>query len=276
MNNILCPIDFSGASLTAIEFAGKIAKKHSSTVKMLHVITEVEYAENLSKSEDYYKNIEKKPAQKLKALADEINKNHSLGYELCSFEITEGDLIEKIADVTEAEKISLIVMGTTGVSDINEARVGSNTVKVIENTDIPVLCIPENIMFYAFKRIVYGSTFSSDDKEFFQSVVNFAVPFDSRIYVFHITNNNDAISDENYQNYVSNMKSYFVYEKLGFEQFITDQETGIALEHLLHVHKAHLLILVHKRRNFIDSFFHKSLTKIMSYLTNFPLLVLRN
>lgn len=276
MNNILCPIDFSGASLTAIEFAGKIAKKHSSTVKMLHVITEVEYAENLSKSEDYYKNIEKKPAQKLKALADEINKNHSLGYELCSFEITEGDLIEKIADVTEAEKISLIVMGTTGVSDINEARVGSNTVKVIENTDIPVLCIPENIMFYAFKRIVYGSTFSSDDKEFFQSVVNFAVPFDSRIYVVHITNNNDAISDENYQNYVSNMKSYFVYEKLGFEQFITDQETGIALEHLLHVHKAHLLILVHKRRNFIDSFFHKSLTKRMSYLTNFPLLVLRN
>ena len=243
---------------------------------MLHVITEVEYAENLSKSEDYYKNIEKKPAQKLKALADEINKNHSLGYELCSFEITEGDLIEKIADVTEAEKISLIVMGTTGVSDINEARVGSNTVKVIENTDIPVLCIPENIMFYAFKRIVYGSTFSSDDKEFFQSVVNFAVPFDSRIYVVHITNNNDAISDENYQNYVSNMKSYFVYEKLGFEQFITDQETGIALEHLLHVHKAHLLILVHKRRNFIDSFFHKSLTKRMSYLTNFPLLVLRN
>ncbi|MCH7512747.1 MAG: universal stress protein [Bacteroidetes bacterium] len=276
MNNILCPIDFSGASLTAIEFAGKIAKKHSSTVKMLHVITEGEYAENLSKSEDYYKNIEKKPAQKLKALADEINKNHSLGYELCSFEITEGDLIEKIADVTEAEKISLIVMGTTGVSDINEARVGSNTVKVIENTDIPVLCIPENIMFYAFKRIVYGSTFSSDDKEFFQSVVNFAVPFDSRIYVVHITNNNDAISDENYQNYVSNMKSYFVYEKLGFEQFITDQETGIALEHLLHVHKAHLLILVHKRRNFIGSFFHKSLTKRMSYLTNFPLLVLRN
>lgn len=276
MNNILCPIDFSGASLTAIEFAGKIAKKHSSTVKMLHVITEGEYAENLSKSEDYYKNIEKKPAQKLKALADEINKNHSLGYELCSFEITEGDLIEKIADVTEAEKISLIVMGTTGVSDINEARVGSNTVKVIENTDIPVLCIPKNIMFYAFKRIVYGSTFSSDDKEFFQSVVNFAVPFDSRIYVVHITNNKDAISDENYQNYVSNMKSYFVYEKLGFEQFITDQETGIALEHLLHVHKAHLLILVHKRRNFIGSFFHKSLTKRMSYLTNSPLLVLRN
>ncbi len=276
MNNILCPIDFSAASLTAIEFAVKIANRHHSTVIMLHVITEDEYVTNLSESEDYYKHIEKEPAKKLKAMSDEINKAHSLDYELCSFEITEGDLIEKIADVTEAEKISLIVMGTTGVSDIDEARVGSNTVKVIERTNIPVLCIPENVMFYGFERIVYGSTFSSDDKEFLQSVVNFAFPFDSRIYVVHITNNKDSLSDENYQNYIQNMKSYFVYEKLGFEQFITDQETGIALEHLLHVHKAHLLILVHKRRNFINSFFHKSLTKRMSYLTNFPLLVLRN
>ncbi len=276
MNNILCPIDFSAASLTAIEFAVRIANRHHSTVKMLHVITEDEYVTNLSESEDYYKHIEKEPAKKLRAMSDEINKAHSLDYELCSFEITEGDLIEKIADATEAEKISLIVMGTTGVSDIDEARVGSNTVKVIERTNIPVLCIPENVMFYGFERIVYGSTFSSDDKEFLQSVVNFAVPFDSRIYVVHITNNKDSISDENYQNYIQSMKSYFVYEKLGFEQFITNQETGIALEHLLHVHKAHLLILVHKRRNFINSFFHKSLTKRMSYLTNFPLLVLRN
>jgi len=276
MNNILCPIDFSVASLTSIEFAINIAKKHSSTIKMLHVIAEGEYDENLPKSDDYYRNIEKEPAQKLKTLVDEINKNNSLDYNLCSFEITQGDLIKKISDITESEKISLIVMGTTGVSDMGESQVGSNTIKLIESTDIPVLCIPENIKFYAFERIMYGSTFSANDKEFFQSVVNFAVPFDSRIYVVHITNNKDAISDENYKNYVNNMKSYFVYEKLGFEQFITNKETGIALEHLLHVHKAHLLILVHKRRNFIDSFFHKSLTKRMSYLTNFPLLILRN
>jgi hypothetical protein len=72
------------------------------------------------------------------------------------------------------------------------------------------------------------------------------------------------------------MSSYFVYEKLSFEQFITGMDKAIALEHVLNEHNADLLILVHKSRNFPDSLFHKSLTKRMSYMTNFPLLVLRN
>ena len=276
MNNILCPVDFSDASLTAVEFAVKIAKKHSTSIKLIHIITEAEYSRNLDKSQNYYKNIEEEPGQKLKGMADEINDFANLEYEFCSYEVTEGDLIEKISWVTENDKISLIAMGTTGVSDVREARVGSNTVRVIERTTIPVICIPAGILYHNFDRIVYGSSFSGEDREFLQSILNFSLPFDARIYVVNITNEGSALDRDEYQNYVKDMDSYFSYDKLGFEQFVTDMETGAALEHMLHVRDAHLLILVHKSRNFIGSFFHKSLSKRMSYLTNFPLLVFRN
>ncbi len=276
MNNILCPVDFSDASLTAVEFAVKIAKKHSTSMKLIHIVSGAEYSRNLDKSQNYYKNIEEGPGQKLKVIADEINDFANLDYEFCSYEVTEGDLIKKISQVTENDKISLIVMGTTGVSDVREASVGSNTVKVIEHTTIPVICIPAGILFHNFDRIVYGSSFSGEDREFLQSILNFSLPFDARIYVVHITNKGDALDGDEYQNYVKDMDSYFVNDKLGFEQFVTDMETGAALEHVLHVRDAHLLILVHKIRNFIGSFFHRSLSKRMSYLTNYPLLILRN
>lgn len=63
MNNILCPVDFSDASLTAVEFAVKIAKRHSTSIKLIHIITEAEYSRDLDKSQNYYKNIEEEPGQ---------------------------------------------------------------------------------------------------------------------------------------------------------------------------------------------------------------------
>ncbi len=277
MNNILCPIDFSDASINALEFAVKIAEVHSSTVKLLHVLTEEEYAGELKfKDSNAFENFEDKYEQKLKKITEEINKDQKTNYELSSYEIVNGDLVSRINEFIEKFKISMVAMGTSGVGDIREARVGSNTAKVIESTNVPVLSVPKTASYSVISNIIYGSEFEEEDRSYLQPILNFATAFDSRIYVVHITSENNAIDSTKYSEYIDDVRSYFVYEKLSFEQFITDMDKAIALEHVLNEHNADLLILVHKSRNFPDSLFHKSLTKRMSYMTNFPLLVLRN
>ncbi len=277
MNNILCPIDFSDASINALEFAVKIAEVHSSTVKLIHVITEEEYADELRFGDKSgYEEIENKFKQKLKTISEEINKSQSSRYDICNCEVVKGKLIDRIKELIKQYKISLVVMGTSGVGDIKEARIGSNTSQVVENTSVPILCVPKTATYTGFSYIIYGSEFDEEDRTYLQPILNFATAFDSRIYVVHISSGSKKLDESDYLDYVNDVRSYFVYEKLSFEQFTTDSDTAIALEHVLNKHNANLLILVHKNRNFMNSLFHKSLTKKMSYMTNFPLLVLRN
>jgi len=274
MNNILCPIDFSEASNNALEYSVKIAEKHHSSLRLVHVVTPEEYTDQLSNDPEHgVVDYEKQPEARLKKLLDKIDTEASL--DLSSMKVTEGELIDKLKEIIESESISLVVMGTEGVSNVSEAQMGSNTVKLIEETDVPILCIPTNTRYTPITNIVYGSEFSMDDKDYLQQIINFAYAFDARITVSHITKSSDA-ADSDYDKYVKEIMSYFVYGKLTFEQFVTDTETHIAMEHILNKNKADLLILVHKQRNFLTSLFHRSLTKKMSYMTNFPLLVFRN
>ena len=276
MNKILCPVDFSKASLVALEFATRIAEKHSSSILLVHVITEEEYNIKLDKTQDdILEKIKTEVENKLQVLMNEINVNTWRDYDICSFRILYGDLDEQIINLGEEESMALIVMGTDGASDISEERMGSNTVKVISGSNIPVLSVPGNAAYSDFKRIVYGSELSEEDKMYLRQVINFAIPFDSRIYLIHVSEHEDRTKSI-YAEYVEKIKSYFDYRKLSVEEFVTSEEVAIALEHTLNVHDANLLVLVHKSRNFLESLFHKSLTKKMSYLTNFPLLALRN
>ena len=276
MNRILCPVDFSEASLTALEFATRIGERHGSSLKLIHVITPGEYNQVLSIEDgDEYEVLKKGIKSKLQVLCTEINDASKSDYEICTCEVLSGDLTDKVVEISESENISMIVMGTEGIKDMQEARMGSNTVNVITNSRIPVLAVPAGIQYHNFKRIVYGSELGDDDKLFLQQIINFAVPFDSRINIVHVSESSAGAKSE-YDKYVDNVKSYFTYPKLRIEEFETTESISTALEHTMNVHDAHLLVLVHKSRNKLENLFHISLTRKMSYLTNFPLLALRN
>ena len=275
MNRILCPVDFSDACMTAVEFATKIAEKHSSSILLAHVITTEEYDDMLDENRD--ETLEKIHAEiekKLQILTGEVNINTGSDYFICTYKILYGELTNEIVELSKKENVSLIVMGTNGASDINEVRMGSNTVKVINRSHIPVLSVPANTAYKDFSRIVYGSELSDEDKTILRQVINFAIPFDSRIYLVHVSESQGKKDD--YDKYVETINSYLNYKKLKVEEFVTSEDVAIALEHTLNVHDANLLVLVHKSRKLLENLFHKSLTKKMSYLTNFPLLALRN
>jgi nucleotide-binding universal stress UspA family protein len=275
MNRILCPLDFSDASLTALEFATRIAEKHSSSLKIVHVITSSEYNEKLVESGDEaFQLMREEIGTKLGAISLEINDASEHDYDICTHEMLYGDFTETLTEIIQKENISMVVMGTCGAKDVNEASMGSNTVKIMNKSKIPVLSIPANAQYHDFDRIVYGSELDDEDKMMLRQVINFVVPFNSHLYLVHVTENPEK-DTEVYKNYAEEIKSYINYSKLDVEEFATHEDVSIALEHTLNVHDAHLLVLVHRSRNLLSNLFHKSLTKKMSYLTNFPLLALR-
>ncbi len=274
MNKILCPVDFSSTSLNAIEFAVAIGKKFHSRLTLLHVFTESDFNKALGAEAKgkTFKELLGIANKKMKALVDAINaESENQGLEKCDYFLELGELKDKVEETAIVENYDLIVMGTTGISRTNGIFFGSNTEDIIEDVKKPILCIPETAKFSKFSKIVYGSDFLEEDKLAIQEVISFATMFDARIKVLHVNIGN---SDDEYQVFSEELKSFITYDKIAFLNKTYDN-IGDGLKQYMHEEDADLLVVFKRERGFVKSIFSKSLTKILSFSTDKPLLVLK-
>jgi 3'-phosphoadenosine 5'-phosphosulfate sulfotransferase (PAPS reductase)/FAD synthetase len=77
-------------------------------------------------------------------------------------------------------------MGSQGATGLKEMLVGSNTEKVVRQSDIPVLVIKKDIPDFKIKDMIFASDFGADGKKTFQNVINFANIFGAKIHLLFI------------------------------------------------------------------------------------------
>ncbi|MGC3947202.1 MAG: universal stress protein [Chryseolinea sp.] len=155
MKTILAPVDFSEASLNALSFAAELARRSSAKL-IVGTVTQAERDED------------EVSAQLEEALT---NLRVSFGGDVnCSPAIVVGDLIESIMQMIGDYRPDLVVMGTKGASGLKEILIGSNTVKVLARTTVPVLVVPESALFERFlntgkNRIVLATDLDAVENE---------------------------------------------------------------------------------------------------------------
>ena len=115
--NILAPTDFSETSLNALQYAFALAERFDATVTLLY-------------SGD---------PNEINGKFDELLEQAPVTLKTT---IQPNGLLKAVTSYTESNKVDLIVMGTTGASGIKKLIMGSNTVKVMEHVDVPVLVVP--------------------------------------------------------------------------------------------------------------------------------------
>ena len=73
MKSILCPIDFSEASLNALEFAAQVGRIHESDIRFLNVLNraEVQLALGETKPDRTYDELESRALEKLQNIVAE-------------------------------------------------------------------------------------------------------------------------------------------------------------------------------------------------------------
>lgn len=275
MNKILCPVDFSEASLNAIEFAVEIGKKFRSTVSLVHIFTEKDFNKIVGEASigRPFKELLGMANAKIKKLADQINEDYkSQGLANCDYHVELGDLTDQLLSIASEGQHDLIVMGTTGISRVRGVFFGSNTEDIIEKAKMPVLCVPESASFQGFTKIVYASDFMKEDKMAIQEVISFATLFDARISVLHVNLGDD---DDTYTTFIDELKSFIQYKKINFVNKRFKDDIGLGIEEFMQEENSDLLIVFKKHRSFLGSMFHKSLTKTLSYSTDKPFLVLK-
>lgn len=271
MNKILCPVDFSDASINALEFAVAIAKEYNSKITLINVFTEADFnqivgQEGVGRS---FKELLALASTRLNAIAETISAPSAVD---CDYRIELGELTDQLKKIVKEEHYDYIVMGTTGVSKASGIYFGSKTVEVISEVNIPTLCIPEAARYRGFKNIVYASDYAEEDKVAIQNVISFATFFDARINVLHI---NQEDNDLLYKVFVDDLKSFIQYSKISFFNKEFKGSVGECIEEYMTQQQGDLLVVYKRHRNFVSSIFHKSLTKTLAFSTDKPLLVLK-
>lgn len=185
MKRILVPTDFSEHAEHALKVAAQIARKNNSEIIILHML------ELPQQTNDAIFGGVSIPEtmlfmQKANEMLDKISQSSFLeGISVTEF-VKMDKPIHGITQISKEQDIDLIVMGSHGSSGVEELLIGSNTEKVVRNSEIPVLVIKKDIPDFKVENIVFASDFTEETKKPFEKLLNFTKYFDAKIHLVSI------------------------------------------------------------------------------------------
>ncbi|MFH1351316.1 MAG: universal stress protein [Pseudomonadota bacterium] len=141
-NKVLYPTDFSGISKKALSFIKQLKESGTKEIVALHVI-DIRTLEPFHRflDEDKYKELEKKRRENVRDSLKAVEKELKEVDFKVKGRIEIGIPFREILRVEKEEDVSLVVIGSHGMSNLEEIFLGSVSEKVIRRCKKPVLVI---------------------------------------------------------------------------------------------------------------------------------------
>ena len=139
---IVCPVDFSGASLAALGYALKLAEESRAEITVLHVLewlVEDEPGARIAGFDvpEFRRYLEKDARDRLKKVVPEDAHNWCRPREV----VVGGRPWREVLRVAEEAHADLVVMGVRGRNPVDLALFGSTTQHVVRGAKCPVLVV---------------------------------------------------------------------------------------------------------------------------------------
>jgi nucleotide-binding universal stress UspA family protein len=272
MKNILVPTDFSENAENALYYAIDLAKRENAKIILLNAY-QINY-KNPEVPLDFVleeaKQVNNESINKLKTESLKIAQVSNLKYEIISLEDSP---IGGILNTIKQKKIDLVIMGTKGVSNVFGSIFGSNTSKIIEKANCPVIAVPEEALFSEIKEITYATAYNHSDIYALQKVIDMAKLFDAHVNVLHISDKLNLLDEEKtkFKTFMDEVNAKIKYNNISFE-ILEGENIEDTLEDYLQQNKTDLLIMSTHHRSFFDKIFGNSITKYMSCRVTVPLM----
>ena len=219
MKRILIPTDFSKYADEAIEVGAQIAKNNNSEIVLIHMLELPTHMNDAVSGETSIPEI-----MLFKRKAEETLKNIKNRPYLTGIKVTEVVRLDGAYKginnyIKQHTDFDLIVMGSHGATGINEILVGSNTEKVVRQSEVPVLVIKNKLENFNAKNIIFASDFSNEIKKPFKKVLELAKIFGSKLSLVMICTPNTFKSTSTARKIVNDFVSEFDMPEYTFETY---------------------------------------------------------
>lgn len=184
MEKIIVPIDFSKHSEYALEVAAGIAKKTNSELLVLHML---ELATGLlTKSSSQHQTTAIFLLKIAEAKFDEfLQKDYLEGLKITPI-VKHFKVFSEVNDVAMEHDASLVVMGSHGTSGSRDIFIGSNTEKVVRNSDVPVFVVKNRISDLKLDEVVFACDFKYENIRPYLNATKLFKAFDSTINLLYV------------------------------------------------------------------------------------------
>lgn len=213
VKKILIPIDFSATSKLALEHAANLCKKFNSELHLIHIFknTSADVLPNISATDAYSNSTEGLKtlvANELNSIGEKFSSKYNVGYNV---EIREGSVSKEITKAATEVKADMIVMGTHGVSGVEEFFMGSNAYRVVTTSPLPVLTVQGHADLTGYENIVLPIDSSQHTRDKVSQAVTFAEAYGSTIHILGLVKDEE---DEQQEEKEINLKIKQVKELL--------------------------------------------------------------
>ena len=276
MNKILVTTDFSEVSENAVKYAIELANSFSASLVLLHV-NQIPISNNEFGIIAYDIHTMKEESMKsLKEFSEKIKKqNPQISEVQCYSEI--GNPSDVILGFTKNKNIDLLVMGNNGHgSNLKKNLIGSTSVSVSKEIEIPLIIVPPNVKYKKIKNLAYASDYDEDIEKSTSiiKVRNLNKIFNSILNVLHIIPENHLLNEE--ESYVDN----YVETKLATSDhktyIITENKVSEGIINFINNYEIDMIIVEPKKHSLFHALFHASVTNDLAFLSPVPILTIHS
>jgi len=193
--NLLVPYDFSEQSYTGLVQAKHIADNRPVKVTVLHVINENAAPWNIFTSE-HKKFFKEKFIEAIHLLSKEP-KTAIKNFEVI---LETGKLTDVILQTAEKLNMDCILIGTNA-GDVKKRKImGSNALKIVNESTIPVITVKKGCEYSDLTTIVLPLDLEKETREKVPVAVKMAKLFNAKIKIVSLVSTNDEHVNANLQN----------------------------------------------------------------------------
>jgi nucleotide-binding universal stress UspA family protein len=209
-NKIVVPVDFGDQSQIALEQAVRLAQVINGDITLLYVIeTGGLLGRFANPMQD--EGLKKEINQKLEEMIATIDKESGLKVDSV---VAHGSVYDKVAEVAEMLNARFIVMGTNGgKGKIRRRFIGSNALRVVRESKVPVITIKGKAHRPGCKNIVLPLDLTKETREKVAKAIEFAKLYNSDIRIASVLFTTDEFIVNRLTRQLSQVKSFV--EKAG-------------------------------------------------------------
>lgn len=262
---ILCTTDFSKTSINAIKWAIVYLESiGGGEIEILHCL-------NVRSRSDVFLDLNvllREPAEKdLKQLVKKLKHNKSV---TISTKILNSNPKRSIPKRAKKIKADLIVIGTTGLTNLKNITIGSVTDYIARHTKIPVVSIPNRSVFRNFNKIVLGA----DEKilhkpSILGGIKKFINKKKVKIFIAQVyKEDKDIVKIDG--NIFEELEGY----NLEVKPIPFDNSISQSLNDYTDRVNAQILCIIHHKKNWVNRLFHHSVMKEELFNQDLPILII--
>lgn len=273
MKTILCAVDYSENSITALKFAYVLSKKIKANLSVLHVYNYPSLGSNLDEPYLLFgKELFESCKVKLKEFC-ENNLKEDLKKENIRIDVVENNSVTN-GILTKSKELNsyIIIAGMKGENILKGFIMGSTTLQLINKAPCPIFAIPNGFILKNIKTIIYASDFEEEDIEAIHKLTKIIKPFNSNIKVVHISVKDEDEGELTMEWFKELLKQKVDYKKIEFDVIYSKNVFNSLKLYLKNTSADLIAMMERKKTGFIKKIFREDLVKKMETYGKIPLI----